>query len=560
MNKLKYIILAIGGLVSVISCKEDNWLKEEAYDFYTVDNSYTTPEQFNSAVSYLYSLTRKAMFETEQTGYLTYFYTTDVAYCTTSLTQDLNPLSDALIPENTGTVLKMWTLFYQIISNANLIIDRIDDESIKFTSESERNELKAEACFFRAFAYRNLGIQWGGVPLVLDEIAQPKRDFTRATQQEVWTQCITDLTYAVENLPEVTEVEEDGRLTKAAANQLLAELYIITKDWDKAINCTNAIIESGNYSLMTERFGSWKDKEGDVYGDLFRRGNQNRSSGNKESIWVCQYEYQTTGGGVGNILTRFLVPRYWKLIGDSDNKNLFIGPTSQDGGRGIGWMSASDYLINQVWESDENDMRNSQYNIIRDVVANNPKSVYYGQKIVESGAIDNYPNTYRRDWSVIFAKSAPINDFPEECIDDPETGATNTNAQYTFRDHYYMRLAETYLLRAEAYLGKGDQSSAAADINIVRARANAAPVAAADVNIDYILDERARELHFEEFRLLTLMRLNKFTERRRLYNPMANFTYNTNETTADYNNLWPIPQSEIETNTGATLEQNPGYN
>lgn len=542
-----------------ISCNDDNWLEQKVYDFYSVDNSYRTPEQFNSAVVHLYSLIRGTMFETEQMGYLVNFYTTDIAYDALSLTHDLNPYSDALIPENTGHVLLMWTNFYTIIFSANVIIDGIDDASIKFTSEEERKGLKAEALFFRAYAYRNLGILWGGVPLVLKEVDEPKRNFVRAGIEEVWKQCISDLTYAVENLPEVTELKEDGRLTKAVANQLLTELYIITKDYDKAISCANAIIESGNYSLMTNRFGTWKDKEGDVYGDLFRRGNQNRSTGNKESIWVCQYEYLKDGGGKGNILTRFLVPLYWLLIGDEDGKGLFIGHNSKYGGRGIGWMAPSDYMMNQVWKSDNNDIRNSKYNIIRDLIADNPASVYYGKKIVESGAIKNFPNAYNRYWSVLFAKSAPLNDFPEEVISDPITGATNDGAELTFRDHYYMRLAETYLLRAEAYLGKGDKSSAAADINVVRARSNATPIAASDVNIDFILDERARELHFEEFRLLTLMRLNKFVERRKLYNPMANFTYNTTETTSDNNNLWPIPQSEIEKNSEAVLEQNPGY-
>jgi hypothetical protein len=122
-----------------------------------------------------------------------------------------------------------------------------------------------------------------------------------------------------------------------------------------------------------------------------------------------------------------------------------------------------------------------------------------------------------------------------------------------------MRLAETYLLRAEAYLGKGDMASAAADINKVRARSNAKPVTANEVTLEYILDERARELHFEELRLLTLMRLGKLIERKRMYNPMSNFTYNTEENVMEYNNLWPIPISAIETNSEAVLEQNPGY-
>jgi hypothetical protein len=82
-----------------------------------------------------------------------------------------------------------------------------------------------------------------------------------------------------------------------------------------------------------------------------------------------------------------------------------------------------------------------------------------------------------------------------------------------------LRLAETYLLRAEAYLGNNDGINAAKDINVVRSRAKANPVDAAAVTLDYILDERGRELIYEEQRRLTLSRTGKLVERVRLYNP-----------------------------------------
>lgn len=556
MRNYKYI-LAIVLSCAVLSCNEEEWLEETVYDFYSVSNSYTRPEQFNAAVAYLYQQLRIQMIESAHTGYVIFFYTTDIAYDTNNPTHELNSYKDAVIPQN-ARIKGFWDNYYKIIASANVIIGRIDDPSIPFTSESQRRSLKAEALFFRAYIYRNLGIQFGDVPLVTAEVDKPKRDFVRASRAEVWKQCIEDLEYAAENLPDVTELKEDGRLTKGAANHLLAEMYIITQEWDKAIAAASKVIDNPAYALMTSRFGRWKDKEGDVYGDLFRRNNQNRSSGNTESIWVSQYEYNVTGGGGLNLLTRFLVPIYWSLTGDSDNVSLFVGSTVQNGGRGIGWMAASDYLLYDVWD-DPNDMRNSEYNIIRDLVADNPASAYYGQKIVESGAITNFPQPYKGAWTAIFAKSTPINDFPAEVIADPETGVTTSGANGTFTDTYMMRLAETYLLRAEAYLGKGDKDKAAADINVVRARVNASQISAADVDLDFILDERARELHFEEFRLLTLMRTGKLVERVRQYNPMANFTYNTSETIFDYHNVWPIPESAIETNAEAELKQNPGY-
>ena len=123
-----------------------------------------------------------------------------------------------------------------------------------------------------------------------------------------------------------------------------------------------------------------------------------------------------------------------------------------------------------------------------------------------------------------------------------------------------MRLAETYLLRAEAYLKAGSPGLAAADINKVRERANAPLIDGGDVDIDFILDERTRELHFEEFRTLTLKRTGKLVERVRANNPWYNGKFSPEISTIDdYHSLWPIPAQEIERNSEAVLEQNPGY-
>jgi hypothetical protein len=119
-----------------------------------------------------------------------------------------------------------------------------------------------------------------------------------------------------------------------------------------------------------------------------------------------------------------------------------------------------------------------------------------------------------------------------------------------------MRLAETYLLRAEAYLLKSDKQKAADDINVIRNRAKATPVIAGDVTIDLILDERARELYGEEFRVSTLMRMGKLVEYLNKYNGTIK---QKGYTIADYKNKMPIPRSEIEANKGAVLEQNQGY-
>jgi hypothetical protein len=116
-----------------------------------------------------------------------------------------------------------------------------------------------------------------------------------------------------------------------------------------------------------------------------------------------------------------------------------------------------------------------------------------------------------------------------------------------------IRLSETILLRAEAHLLKGNIAAATSDINIVRNRAKATPVTTAEVTLDYILDERARELIFEEDRRVTLSRMGKLVERSKKYNTLSG------PTIQPFHALFPIPFSEIEANKDAKLEQNPGY-
>jgi starch-binding outer membrane protein, SusD/RagB family len=137
-----------------------------------------------------------------------------------------------------------------------------------------------------------------------------------------------------------------------------------------------------------------------------------------------------------------------------------------------------------------------------------------------------------------------------------------STAGATYSDQYMFRLAETYLLRAEAYLLSGDVTKAADDINLIRARASANPVSASDVTLDYILDERMRELGVEEKRRITLMRTGTLYQRVVKCNPYyANAATNGDGIgMLEKYNLWPIPQSAIEANKDAVLIQNPGYN
>jgi hypothetical protein len=191
-----------------------------------------------------------------------------------------------------------------------------------------------------------------------------------------------------------------------------------------------------------------------------------------------------------------------------------------------------------VWKDDSGDIRNSRFNIRRDYYYNNPASAYFGQRVDPSVT---HPDTMV-DYYPTITKIEGDGELTE--------GATYGRS---FTDVYLMREAETYLLRAEAYLRAGQPQKAADDINVLRARAHAKEVDASQMSLDFILDERARELVIEESRRLTLSRMGKLVERTRKYNPQSGSSIQ------DYNALFPIPQTAIDANINAKLQQNPGY-
>jgi hypothetical protein len=133
---------------------------------------------------------------------------------------------------------------------------------------------------------------------------------------------------------------------------------------------------------------------------------------------------------------------------------------------------------------------------------------------------------------------------------DPQNPSSSTSN----KDEPYLRLAETYLLKAEAEFKLNQPDQAANTINILRRRAKATDITAADVNIDFILDERSRELIFEEHRRYTLLRTGKWLERTRLHNK------NGGQNISDRDVLFPIPQIVIDANLTSPMPQNPGWN
>lgn len=563
-NTLKIFLLA-GILFLGAACNEEEFLNEVPKDFYSPENSYITDANFNAALTDLYARVRAMQSVNGGADFYSEVLGTDLAFNARLDNARIGDYNSSIIPQ--GAIPRYhWLSWYKIIANANTIIGRLPLSKV---TEARQKVIGAEAKLFRAWSYRQLVHLFGGVPLILEEATTPKSDYIRATKEAVLNQIVADATEAAANLPNVATAV-DGRLNKAVANHLLAETYIVLKDYDKAIAAATEVIQNSNLSLMTARFGSLRNQPGDVFYDLFRVGNQNRKSGNMEAIWVIQYELDIIGGALTsagspmNQLERVVAPAVFSIV-DPDgkpsmNKNLSAS-TLNSGGRGVSFVQPTDYWTYEIWGLDptkdnrivtSTDIRTSAFNIVRDFKYNNPASPnFLGKSLIDFPA--NNWKAQRWRWYPYPSKITTPGQHPAGVMDDPALLTLKSIAGATFRDMYMIRLPETYFLRAEAYLLKGDAVKAAEDLNVVRNRAKATPVTPGEVTLDYILDERARELIFEEDRRLTLQRMGKLVERVRKYNPLNKGNIR------DHHALFPIPFSEIEANKDAKLEQNPGY-
>ncbi|MCK8494649.1 RagB/SusD family nutrient uptake outer membrane protein [Spirosoma sp. RP8] len=523
------------------SCK-DQFLDEVPLASLSSDVVLSSRAGFDNYITGLHQAARDELSQEDLGSFYDMYLGTDVATTGQEQTVNFRNYTTFLTP-TAAAASSFWNWGYtKMILRANTVIEYANKPELKgiFASDAERNAIIAEARFFRGYTYNLLANLYGGVPIIDVTYQNPKTDFVRATRKEVYEFAKADLEFATQYLPVTVAKSSEGRIVKGAADHLLTEVYINLGDYDKAIESSTRLISSGTYQLMTNRFGVRKDQPGDVYADLFAEGNQNRSTGNLESIYVWQYENLTPGGAGtnnGNNNIRGWVPFLPNLKDPAGGTGMIV---SDSLGRGVAYSRPTTFFFYDLWKDDwDNDIRNSVYNIRRKFYYNNPASTYFGKQVEKRTANeDTMRNVYP---------------YLRKLEGKPFNGS-NTSGR-TGKDFIVYRLAETYLLRAEAYVRKNNLTAAAADINAVRNRAKAKPVAAGDVTIDYILDERARELITEEPRRRTLSRMGKLVERTRKYQTRSD----VRSTIQDFHELYPIPQSAIDANFSAKLTQNPGY-
>lgn len=516
-------------------------------------------------------------------------------------------------------IMYFWEQHYDGIKYANTVLHYID--RVEGLTEDEKNAYIGRAYFHRAFRYLALVFQFGDVPLITKILDGPKRDY-RTTKKEAILKMITqDMENAVEWVPDQAETKYIGMVNKGACRQLLIKCYLATGQFDKAEQQANILIDQSGYDLMRNTEDFTYDPGGEpqtwaitrnVIWDLHRPENKLIAK-NKELIMGMP---NNTANSHTDFLTMRIFGPFWSdgnlktkdghtAVGNyarNDKKNY---DKSQDWlrvlGRGIATFSgATEFQQHGMWVvngvEDVQDLRHNSDvgNWVRmeDIRVNNPSSSHYGENLQLDVNVEC--SDMIRDWF----------DFPlykvwlKDEIAEANEGANQFNGatKGSNANWYLYRLAETYLLRAEAkyYQGK----DATSDVNEVRKRANCSQLYTS-VNIGDIATERARELYLEEWRAMELKRISyclalsgKADEWGNTYSidnwdkqqgtddvggsywyqRIVHYTpYNKNPEgivsgkgtmryTMDKRNVyWPIPNSAITANNQGQLSQNFGY-
>jgi len=500
-----------------------------------------------------------------------------------------NNFGATLNPSSTD-INTLFDWLYKIVNASNVIIVRSADPTISWTAQ-DKSQIVGEAKLFRALAYRHLTYLYGDVPLNLGtDNSVTKNDWVRTPVAVIRKQIEQDLLDAEAGMAALPPNE--GRFTRGVATHYLAELYLAEGQYQKAKDKANALINSGVFSLVTSRYGVNATKPGSAYTDMFIDGNSNRSQGNTEALYVMQNMYPTTAAGFENNIMR----RWWEnrfAGGFKIGTVVPVGYMVANGGRGLGRFGATKWALLNY---DPADVRGGplsfRYSWIMNtdeaVTLNVPAGVTKGdsliveKNIVGTGVTASIQLRYR--YIITNAATKPAANKLGDTIrtawltyaNEPQADlnwpgprkwdwapnvTTDIQQGNNANDEVYLRLADTYLLLAEAEYDLGDAAGAAQTINILRARAGAPAVTAGQINIDFILDERSRELFSEEHRRYTLLRIRDpqnpaqpiWFRRTQQYNAVAGPLIQLRDT------LLPIPQETINANLGIKMNQNPGY-
>jgi len=562
-NIYTVLLWLFAGLVVCSSCNKK--LSEYNPSGLTSATVYTTAKGFETLVNAAYTYDR--FWYGKEEGYQVSEMGTDIW---TSGTGDVYPQLtqyNNLQGANTSALTLLWNNFYDAINLCNTGINSIS--KVADYTDQQKAIREGELRFLRAFYYWHIAETWGGVHFTTETSQGAVTTANKTSVDTIYNQIFTDLNFAVKNLPATTS--DYGRATSTVAKAFLARMYLTRGKNAEAAAMANAVIATNGLKLLPK------------YGDLWNMGNLK----NSEVIWAIDYSTNLAN----NDLTTTAYP-YGHSRGSNSGHLLYLMVYDQvnttlltrDIGNGrpfnrymptLALLNMFDPTMDSRYASSFQDVWycNLPKDTVKKVAGNNfnksdvstfkaGDTVCYCPEVALPTSVTNAKHYTTYDISRVYdATGIPSQrKFYVSLKKFKDSTRTSVAEAQSVRDVFVMRLAEMYLIAAEAQFNLGRSDSAAYFINQIRTRA-AIPgheadmqITPAQVTLDFILDERARELCGEQLRWFDLKRTGKLLDRVKRLNPDAA------QYIQPFHVVRPIPQTQIDAVTNKTeFTQNDGY-
>lgn len=525
----RYILLSILIVAGLTSCTE--FLTEENTTKYSTEYIYSSPEGLALATDALYARHREFLSEGECVTPCAQIRATDIVTTNGGTGNYFGIYDPNYLKPSAGPVLTFWRTMYSIIGNCNAIISAAE----KMEESKDLKTTVAQAKCFRAQSYFSLirlyDRIWLNTEPVTPENISDTREYYPAETADVFKLIYSDLEYAIDNLE--WKSSQPGRFNSAAARHLLAKAALWIKDYETAIKMVNEIDESKQYSLLAD------------VADVFNNGDLNHS----EALMVQQWS-SNLGGNLststpkGHGLATLFIGIYRQEIGGTAEEAC----TYENWGYTYGRCLVNPYLLS-LYDRNK-DKRYKEWYILQ-YRNTSDKEIKFGKETVAPGAY--FPS---------YKNGELARNLMPGCTKYGDIWTREAFESKSYKDVILYRLAETYIMGAEAALMLGDQTKARYYFNKTWQRAGN-PEFTSGLTIKDIIDEQARELAFEGDRWYFLKRHGILIEQVKNFagNPeyAPSILGRTNLPANPHMVRWPIPETEIINMGAENFPQNPGY-
>lgn len=406
-----------------------------------------------------------------------------------------------------------WNTVMQGMSRANTGIYYLR----KFPPSPDISEDIVELRFLRAYYVYLCNDFWGQTPFRKAD----DRDFGKPpkvmNRKEATQWLITELKALIPLMKTKSELPF-GRVTKAAAQTLLAEVYLNQKvytgtaDWADVITECNDVINSGEYSIAPDYWAQFQYKDPDTEEGIF--------------MTIHNDNYDVNGGVWVNYTLH-----YNQVFGNYTS--LWNGACITD----EFWKTWDHTNADDVRKYDDRDKAVLGFN----------QGFLVGQQYSPSNPGPSVALTTRQGAPLIFTPKVNFSNASEAMGIRVVKFAPNPQTVNQFAEgniYYTFRISQVYLMRAEAEFRSGNTAAALADVNAIRAKRNA--TLRTSLTLTDIYNEYGYELYWEGHRRQEMIRFGTYNE-----------AYGTKPVTPATSDVYPIPQNALDVNPN--LVQNPGY-